>query len=647
MNRKLISVVLSLALVFGSMGMAFADEAVLISAGPAFADMPDNWSTAALNNAVTNKLLQGYDENGTMFIKADKSLSRAEMAAVVNRAFASTSVADISKVTDVESWAWYVTDMAKAVKMGTFALDTKMRPGDNITRQEAFAVLSRAFKLASADDKYKALDKFSDKGDIAAWALKDLDGMAAAGYIQGSDGKLNPTANITRAEFAVVMDNLVKQYIDEAGTVTEVVATGNVMVRVPGVTLKDITVKGDLIIADGVGEGNVTLDNVKVEGRTVIRGGGENSIIIKGNSDLGRVIVSKVDGKVRVTVEGGAEVEIIYVDDGSDDVLVEGTVGTLEVAGSDVTVTATNATITKAEVSGDNAKIVVGTGSTVKEGSVSGKSSGITVNAGAKVDAVTVSGSDAKIDGTGQVPKVTVAAGGNNASITTPNTVTSVSTGASGVTAGGAAVPAGGTATNNASGTGATVTQPTGGGGDGGGLGSSITHPAISLTTLKYNGLDALVEDGVYKIPVCAINAGEHPIAVKIGGSSFVDNHVYNITVTVARTDPSPQTKTASVTGLSGDLLNVSNPKERTYDSLADLFTRYGLIAANLGLTEEPEQFQELDDFLATQGVGYEFTVTYTYTDTTASQSGLITGGTFSFEIVQDGYNGGYYFPGP
>ncbi|GAB1475542.1 hypothetical protein MASR2M70_03740 [Bacillota bacterium] len=570
MKRKLLAVVLGLALVLGSIGMAFADEPMLISAGPAFADMPDNWSTAALNNAVENQLIRGYEENGTKLIKADNSLTRAEMAAVVNRAFASASLADISKAADVESWAWYAKDMAKAVKMGTFALDTKMRPGDKITRQEAFAVLSRAFKLAGADDKYKALDKFSDKGNIAAWALKDLDGMAAAGYIQGSDGKLNPTANITRAEFAVVMNNLVKQYIDEAGTVTQVVAAGNVMVRVPGVTLKNVTVKGDLIIADGVGEGDVTLDNVKVEGRTVVRGGGENSIVIKGNSNIGKIIVSKIDGKVRVSVEGGAEVDIIYVDDGSDEVKVEGTVGTLEIAGGGVTVSTEKATITKLEVTGDSAKVVVGAGTSIKESTISGTSSGITVNTGAKVDAVTISGSNAKIDGAGQVPKVTVAAGGNNASITTPNTVTTVSSGTTGVTAGGTAVPAGGTATNNSTGSGATVTQPTTGGGGSGGLGSDPPL-LISIVKVTANSQEVTPAGTHYIIPSAATknNTG---INVAITNTK---NVAYGVSIDIKNGNST--VAHAEVAGIQQTYLDLlSDFGEVTFADIGNMFDRLG-----------------------------------------------------------------------
>ena len=71
-----------------------------------------------------------------------------------------------------------------------------------------------------------------------------------------------PPTNI-RNDFAVLMDNIVKNYIKTAGTVTTL-APGSVMISVPDVTLKNVTVKGDLIIGDGVGNGDITLDGVKV-----------------------------------------------------------------------------------------------------------------------------------------------------------------------------------------------------------------------------------------------------------------------------------------------------------------------------------------------------------------------------------------------
>ncbi len=485
MKRKLMPLILCIVLMLGSFVMASGADALT---GLTFADMPDNWSTAALKKAVENELLMGYEENGARYIKAGNNLTRAEMAAVINRAFASFKKADVSKVTDVTSSSWYYDDMAKAVKMGTFAFDTKMRPKDKITRQEAFTVLARAFRLVDTDPQHKALNKFSDKGEIASWALDSLNGMAAAGYIQGSGGKLNPRSNITRAEFAVVMDNLVKEYIDSEGTVTEVVASGNVLVRKTGLTLKNVTVKGDLIVADGVGEGDLILDNVKVEGRMVVRGGGENSILIKGNSDIGKIIVAKVDGKVRIIVEGNAKVEVVYVDDGSDDVIVEGTFPELEVAGDGITAFASNANLNKGIVSGNNSRIIVGAGSHIKNGVISGKFSTIEVAAGGKVDKILITGSDATVKGNGQVVEVEVKSGGDNAAVNTPYTKTQVDEGVNGVTAGGTEVPGGSSATNDANGVGTVDGEEGGGGGGGGGGGPITNYKKDFLEELKAKG---------------------------------------------------------------------------------------------------------------------------------------------------------------
>ena len=82
--------------------------------------------------------------------------------------------------------------------------------------------------------------------------------MVNNGYVHGSNGKIQPKGLITREEFAQLMDNMIKQYISESDTYTEV-AEGNVMINVEDVTLKDVTVKGDLIIGDGVGNGDVVL----------------------------------------------------------------------------------------------------------------------------------------------------------------------------------------------------------------------------------------------------------------------------------------------------------------------------------------------------------------------------------------------------
>jgi len=254
---------------------------VMICSTTAYGAETTNWFDKAIENAVSNGLYNSITAKSL----ANEDLSRAEMAAVINRAFGSTTKASLDNYKDVSEDAWYYGDMAKAVCMGTFeGSEGMLSPKNKITREETFVVIARAFKLSSTD--LTVLDKFSDAGDISSWAKLEIAAMAAAGYINGSDSKLNPKGNITRAEFAQIMDNIVKGYFNTAGTYTSV-PSGNILINVPNVILKDVTVTGDIIIGDGVGNGVVTFDNVKVIGRTVIRGGSLNSIKLVGDSSGG------------------------------------------------------------------------------------------------------------------------------------------------------------------------------------------------------------------------------------------------------------------------------------------------------------------------------------------------------------------------
>ena len=62
-------------------------------------------------------------------------------------------------------------------------------------------------------------------------------------------------------------------------------------------------VHGNLIIGEGVGDGNVTLNNVSIKGDTIVKGGGMNSIIIE-NSQITNLIIEKKDGKIRILAKG-------------------------------------------------------------------------------------------------------------------------------------------------------------------------------------------------------------------------------------------------------------------------------------------------------------------------------------------------------
>ncbi len=121
------------------------------------------------------------------------------MAAILNRAFGAEKMASLSGYTDIPAGAWYYEDMAKAVQMKTFVgHDNRLNPNGKISRQEAFVVLARAFKLTGAD--VGTLDRFTDRYLISGWAKDAAASLVSAGYLTGFNGRLNPGQNITRAE---------------------------------------------------------------------------------------------------------------------------------------------------------------------------------------------------------------------------------------------------------------------------------------------------------------------------------------------------------------------------------------------------------------------------------------------------------------
>lgn len=260
-----------------------------------FSDFPTDWSAPAMTHAVQNGLLNGSD--GKILPKG--LLTRAQMATMVNRAFASSAKASLTGFTDMVPGVWHYDEMAKSVQMGAFqGANGKLSPNDPITREQAFAVLARAFGLA--DGKASSLDKFSDGAQVSSWARGAVAALVEQGYVTGADGALNPQSYITRAEFAQVMDALVAAYADQ--DLKDQTVEGNLILRTNS-TLENVTVKGDLILADGVSA--ASLKNVTVTGRLVVRGGTDGVKLTKSTAK-GGIQLANPNGTPKLTIDGKA-----------------------------------------------------------------------------------------------------------------------------------------------------------------------------------------------------------------------------------------------------------------------------------------------------------------------------------------------------
>ena len=91
--------VLSLALSATMLASMLPKPAFAADNTSTFPDMPSDWSTQALQNAVNNGLLNGIDGK----IAAGENLTRAQMAAIVTRAFGTNGKANISSFGDVNA----------------------------------------------------------------------------------------------------------------------------------------------------------------------------------------------------------------------------------------------------------------------------------------------------------------------------------------------------------------------------------------------------------------------------------------------------------------------------------------------------------------------------------------------------------------
>ena len=98
------------------------------------------WYAEAVSAAVDNGLL--YGKSATV-IDPNGDMTRAEMAAIINRSFGCYKITDISQYKDVSKSKWYYKDVALAVQMGTYngRSASAMAPDAPISRQEAICIL--------------------------------------------------------------------------------------------------------------------------------------------------------------------------------------------------------------------------------------------------------------------------------------------------------------------------------------------------------------------------------------------------------------------------------------------------------------------------------------------------------------------------
>ncbi|CDN44107.1 S-layer homology domain-containing protein [Paenibacillus sp. P22] len=274
-------------------------------------DIQGHWAQSELEKWLAEGKLKGYDDGS---VHPNDPVKRSELAALINRAFGLQG-ASAAGFKDIKPGSWEYSTVATAVYAGYAGgyEDGTFRPSAKVTRQEAAVMLASA---SGSKGGAEAPAAFADADKLASWSRAAVASLVSQGVLNGyKDGTFRPGGHLTRAEAIVAIGKAAQAAEAAKGTLYSSEGVfgplagsrtlkGDVSVTAPGVTIRNTVVEGDLVLGEGIGEGDVFLAGVAVKGTTYVRGGGLHSVHIQ-NGTLFRVFVEKKGSPVRIAASGG------------------------------------------------------------------------------------------------------------------------------------------------------------------------------------------------------------------------------------------------------------------------------------------------------------------------------------------------------
>ncbi len=204
---------------------------VTVQSNYPFTDIASHWSADYVDQLYSLNLTNGYTQpDGTAVFRPNNQLTRGELLTFICRLLnVDTSkygdtVLPFADAGSIDSWLLpYVKSMyALGVLDGTsrggkLYADVK----SNVTREAAMTMLGRVLASQVKQD----LSGFADGGSVSSWARPYVETLVGQGVVEGSNGKLNPQAHITRGEAAKLLAEV--NELDKATLTLRPAAPGN------------------------------------------------------------------------------------------------------------------------------------------------------------------------------------------------------------------------------------------------------------------------------------------------------------------------------------------------------------------------------------------------------------------------------------
>ncbi|MGM9557669.1 MAG: S-layer homology domain-containing protein [Oscillospiraceae bacterium] len=161
-----------------------------------------SWAADAIDFMAGNGLVGGTGNNK---FSPTGTMTRCDLVLIMYRMAGQPSVTGVENpFSDVTSTDYFYKAVLWAYKNGVVngTGANTFSPKKNITREQIASIL---FRYSGATTATGSLTSFTDAGSVSDYATTAMKWAVGAGIIGGSNGKLNPQGNATRAEVAVML----------------------------------------------------------------------------------------------------------------------------------------------------------------------------------------------------------------------------------------------------------------------------------------------------------------------------------------------------------------------------------------------------------------------------------------------------------
>lgn len=319
-SRQWMMLLLSVAIALPTWGLTATESAQA-------SDIQNHWAKDVLTQWQSKGYISGFQDGS---LKPDQSVTRSQLAAMINKSFGFTQAGSIS-YQDVQPSDWFYHDVAIAKSQGYMEgyKNNTFHPDQKVTRQELAVILTSLKKLKSSS----SATRMKDTVHSPSWSKGSIGAVIDNGLMNGDEKGFRPKDTTTRAEAVTVLERSLESsnttntsksnspttIYNTAGvygpTSGQQQITGDMQLNSAGSTLRNMVIEGDLLLGAGIGEGDAILDHVTVKGTTTINGGGINSIHLQ-DSTLNTTVINKKDGNVRVVTTGTTTVQQMILQSG-------------------------------------------------------------------------------------------------------------------------------------------------------------------------------------------------------------------------------------------------------------------------------------------------------------------------------------------